>query len=101
MAGDVETGVSQIPASTLMTLYHIHDRATPIGDVLDRAGSDGVLLEAQDTVSHALLPLDDDLIDYLLERSPAFIAECRAIRERMRAGEVVSHDEVRRILAGR
>ena len=30
-----------------------------------------------------LLPLDDDVIDLLIERSPRFRADCLEIRERM------------------
>jgi hypothetical protein len=81
-----------------MTIYRVRDPQTPIGTVLDEASADGVLVETDNHVSHAILPLDDDLLDYLIERNPAFIEECRGIRARMRAGEAYSHDDVRRIL---
>ncbi len=47
-----------------------------------------------------MLPLDDDLIDYLIERNPAFRARCREIRGRMDSGQFQTHDEVRRRLTG-
>jgi hypothetical protein len=45
-----------------------------------------------------LLPLDDDLIDFLIERSPTFRDRCREIRRRMDSGRFQTHDEVRRRL---
>jgi hypothetical protein len=47
-----------------------------------------------------VIPLDDDLIDYLIERNPTFRADCREIRGRMDAGQSQTHDEVRRQLSG-
>ncbi len=47
---------------------------------------------------YLLLPLDDDLIDCLLERSPKLIKECRQIRARMAAGQFVRHEEVKKRL---
>lgn len=82
-----------------MTIFHVRDRKTPIGDVLDEARADAVLLETGDRVSHAILPLDDDLLDFLLERNPAFIAECAAIRQRMRAGDALAHEDVVKLFA--
>ena len=35
-----------------------------------------------------LKELDEDLIDYLLERNPKFRADCEAIRQEMRAGKL-------------
>lgn len=82
-----------------MTLRHLRDPKTPIGDVLEAAEIGGVLLESSDRKRFAVLPLDDDLIDYLLERDPRFIDECRRIREEMRSGRFHSHDEVKQILS--
>lgn len=81
-----------------MTVYRVQDRKTPIGTILDAADTDGVLVETNDIVSHVILPLDDDLLDYLLERKTEFIAECRAIRARMNAGAVFSHEDARHIV---
>ena len=39
--------------------------------------------------------LDDDLVDYLLCKSPKFIEECRGIRERMDKGEYHTLEEVK------
>jgi hypothetical protein len=42
----------------------------------------------------AVLPLDEEVIDLLLERSPALTEECRQIRERMKQGEYMTHDQM-------
>jgi hypothetical protein len=82
-----------------MIVQPISDPKTPIGEILEAAGTEGILLESGDRGPFALIPLDDDLIDYLIERSPTFRADCRAIRARMDAGESESHEEVRRRFA--
>jgi hypothetical protein len=81
-----------------MTLRHLSDLKAPIGKVIEGAGNDGILIEAKGRPAYAMIPLDDDLLDYLLERNPALIEECARIRERMRKGEFHSHDEVKRML---
>jgi hypothetical protein len=83
-----------------MTVEPINDPSTPIGEVLERAGVEGVLLESEARGRYALLPLDDDLIDFLIERSPALRLQCREIRRRMDAGRFRTHEEVRRQLFG-
>ena len=45
----------------------------------------------------AVLPLDDDLLDYLLERSLSLIAECQRLRQELAAGDFVTHEEVIRL----
>jgi hypothetical protein len=82
-----------------MTLQHLSDPKTPISEILRAVGSEGILLESEDKARYAVMPLDDDLIDYLIERNPKFIAECREIRDRMRAGQSHSHEDVKRMLA--
>lgn len=81
-----------------MTRQTVANLDTPIGDVLASMGQEGVLLEAKGHEPVAVLPLDDDLIDYLLERSPRLMAECQRIRHEMDAGDFVTHDEVRKLL---
>lgn len=81
-----------------MTGQHVTDLKTPIGEILQAAGPDGVLLETEGPNRYALIPLDDDLIDYLIERSPKFIEVCRQVRERMRAGRFHTHDVVKKLL---
>mgnify|MGYP001159158842 CR=1 FL=1 len=83
-----------------MTTQNVSDPTTPIGDLLRAAGSDGLLLTSDDQTRYALIPLDDDLLDYLIERSPKLVAECQKIRERMQAGHYRTHDEVKRSLVG-
>ena len=83
-----------------MTVQPVSDPSTPIGQVLETAGSEGILLESEGQGRYALLPLDDDVIDFLIERSLIFRARCREIRRRMDAGPFQTQDEVRRRLTG-
>ena len=64
------------------------------------AGSEGILLESEGQGRYALLPLDDDLIDFLIERSSTFRDRCREIRLRMDSGQFQTHEEVRRRFTG-
>jgi hypothetical protein len=75
-------------------------RRTPIGEILEAAGTEGIVLESGDRGDDALLPVDHDLIDLLIERSPDFRAHCRAIREHMDPGQFQTQQEVKRRLAG-
>lgn len=79
-------------------MTHITNLKVPLGEVIDAAAGDGALVEAAGIPPYAVIPLDDELLDYLLERNPAFIEECARIRDRMRQGAFQSHDEVKRIL---
>jgi len=83
-----------------VSIQPLSDPKTPIGELLKAAGSDGLLLESEGQGRYALLPLDDDVIDLLIERSPKFRARCREIREQMDSGRFQTHEEVIRQLAG-
>jgi hypothetical protein len=83
-----------------MSIQLVSDSNTPIGEILKAAGSEGIVLESEDQGRYALLPLDDDVIDLLIERSPRFRADCHKIRERMNSGQFQTHEEVRRQLVG-
>jgi hypothetical protein len=48
-----------------------------IGEILETVGWEGILLETDGQERFALLPLDDELIDFLIERSPTFRARKR------------------------
>ena len=78
-------------------MHQITDLQTPIGDVIANMGDDGALIETPNRAQFAIVPLDDDLIDHFVETNPKFIAECAAIRDRMRSGKSVGLDEVRRM----
>ena len=84
--------------SNTMTRQTMTNLMTPIRDVLAAMGEDGVLLEVAGHEPVAVLPLSDDLIDFLLERSPRLIAECQRLREEIEAGNYVTHEEVLRLL---
>lgn len=77
-----------------MTVQSVSDLQMPIGKVLQLAGSDGVLLQPQGQSPFALIPLSDDLIDFLLERNPRLIDDCRQIRQRMAMGATHTQEEV-------
>jgi hypothetical protein len=83
-----------------MSVHPITDPDTPIGEILKAAGSEGIVLESEDHVSYAVIPLDDDVLDLLIERSPKFRAHCREIRERMVAGQFMTQEAVRKELLG-
>jgi hypothetical protein len=81
-----------------MTIQSVSDLSAAIGDILDDAGVDGVVLETKDQGRYVVIPLDDDLLDYLVARSPKFIESCKRIRERMRSGQFHSHEDVKKLL---
>jgi len=81
-----------------MKVKSVSDLNTPIGEVLRSADTDGVLLESERQARYAVLPLDEDLIDYLLEHSPQFIETCRQIRQRMDEGQHYTHEQVKEML---
>ena len=83
-----------------MTAQSVTDPNTPIGEILKAAGSEGIVVESEDQVSYAVIPLDDDVLDLLIERSPKFRAHCREIRSRMDTGQFQTHEEVTRQLLG-
>jgi hypothetical protein len=68
-------------------LSNVSDLQTPIGELLKAADANGVVIQSDDQEQYALLPLDDELLDFLLERNPKFIEECQQIRQRMMSGE--------------
>jgi hypothetical protein len=80
-----------------MRLRHIRNTKKPIGEILKKVGPEGLLLEVSKT-RFAVIPLDDDLIDNLIERSPKFIEECKKIRKQMKAGKFLTHEEVKKAL---
>lgn len=83
-----------------MTVQQVTDLQMPIGKILEAAGAAGLVLDAGGQVPYAIVPLDDDLLDYLLERNPKFIEACHGIRDRMRAGEFQTHEQVKKLMAG-
>ncbi len=82
-----------------MSTYSVNDPNTPIGAILKAAGSEGLVLKSEDQVSYAVIPLDDEVLDLLIERNPKFRAHCRDIRAHMDTGRFRTHDEVKKELA--
>lgn len=81
-----------------MNVRHIDDLETPIRDIRQAAGAEGIVLESAKETRFAVLPLDDDRIDYLLERDPRLSEVCGEIRKRMNAGRIHSRADVREAL---
>lgn len=82
-----------------MAVLRVTDPSTSLERILEAADADGVLLESESRKRYAVLPLDDDLVDYLLEHNPRFIEDCARIRDRMRGGKFHGHDEVKKALS--
>jgi hypothetical protein len=81
-----------------MKTKKITDLNVSLGTILKTLGTKGGFLEVAGKKGYVLLPLDDKLMDYLLERSPKLIKECRQIRARMAAGEFMTHEQVKKRL---
>ena len=83
-----------------MTGQPWNDPTRPIGEILKAAGPEGIVLDFEDQGSFAVIPLDDEVIDLLIERNPEFRAHCRDSRERMSAGRFQLHQDVEKQLSG-
>ena len=84
-----------------MALHRLSDPNSPIGTVLDAVDEEGgILLEHKGRKAYALMPLNDDLLEYLLEHNPKLIKQSNQIRRRMRRGAFHTHDQVKRMLKG-
>lgn len=67
---------------------------TNVTTLLNKAREEPLILHTEEAGDFALIPLDDEVIDLLLELNPTFIGECRQIRERMKQGEYLTHGQV-------
>jgi hypothetical protein len=65
-----------------------------IAALLNKAQSEPLILQTESAGDFAVLPLDDEVLDLLLERSPTLREECRQIRERMRQGKFLTHEQM-------
>jgi len=82
-----------------MTLRRLNNPSSPIGTVLDAVDDEGgILLEHEGRRTYALMPLNDDLLDYLLEHNPKLIKKSARIRRRMKYGAFHTHEQVKRML---
>jgi len=80
-------------------LRKITDLQTPIGEILKAAEASGLLIQSDDEKRYAILPLNNELIDFLLERNPKFVEECKKIRRQIIDDESYTQDEIERLLA--
>jgi len=81
-----------------MKIKQVRDLNVSLGAILKSLGAKGGVLETAGEKRFVLLPLSDDLLDYLLERSPKLIKEGQQIRARMAAGRFFTHDQVKKRL---
>jgi len=65
-----------------------------IEELIGRAREEPLIFETEGNESFVLLPVDDELLDLLLERSPRLIEKCRQIRERVEQGKYHTHEQV-------
>jgi hypothetical protein len=83
----------------VVNLREITDLQTPIGEILKAAEASGLLIQSDDEKRYAILSLNNELIDFLLERNPKFIEDCEKIRRQMIDDEFYTQDEIERLLA--
>jgi len=77
-----------------MCIELIDQNNAEVTALLDKAANEPVILRTERSGEFALLPLDEEVIDLLLERNPQLIAECRAIGERMASGQYVTQAQM-------
>jgi len=61
---------------------------------LDKARHQPLILKSPGAGNFALVALDDEVIDLLIERHPKLIAECQQINARMRHGAYRTHEQI-------
>jgi hypothetical protein len=81
-----------------MKIRQVRDLNVSLGAVLKSVGAKGGVLEIPGEKQYVLMPLNDDLLDFLLERSPKLIKECQQIRARMAAGRFITHQQLKKRL---
>ena len=77
-----------------MAVEKISSEDREIVALLDRARREPLILRSENSGDFALIPVDDDVLDLLLERNPIFIQECREIQKRMEQGEYLTYEQV-------
>jgi hypothetical protein len=77
-----------------MPVMKAAETSASIGELIDQARDEPLIFETEGSENFVLLPVDDELLDLLLERSPRLIEKCRQIRQRMEQGEYWTHEQV-------
>jgi hypothetical protein len=77
-----------------MAVERISPADADVAALLNRARDEPLILQTEAAGDFAVLPLDDEILDLLLERSPRLRAECEQIRERMKQGAYLTHKQV-------
>jgi len=81
-----------------MAIEKIDHEDTKLVALLDRARREPLILRSESSGDFVLLPVNDDVLDLLLERDPVFIQECREIQQRMEQGENLTHEQALAVL---
>ena len=81
-----------------MAVQRINSTETSVTALLSKARTEPLILQTEADGDFAVLPLDDEVMDLLLERSSKLIEECRQIRERMKQGAYLTHEQMFQIL---
>jgi hypothetical protein len=77
-----------------MAVERIDPTDASLAALLDKAREEPLILQGDEGSEFAVLPLDDEVLDLLLERSAKFREECAQIRERMQRGDFLTHEQV-------
>lgn len=77
-----------------MSVYTVDKTDARVNELLEKAALEPLILEVEGGRDFAVLPLDDEVIDLLIERNPRFAEECRQIRDRMNRGDYLTHGEL-------
>jgi hypothetical protein len=81
-----------------MAVMKAAETSASIGELIDQARDEPLIFETEAKENFVLLPMDDALLDLLLERSPRLIERCRQIREQVAQGEYWTHEQVLEML---
>lgn len=77
-----------------MPVENISASESHLTALLAKAREEPIILKTPAAGEFALLPLDDEVIDLLIERHPRLLEECREIRARMKQGAYRTHEQV-------
>ena len=77
-----------------MSIKKISQSNKSMTALLDEASHEPLILQTEAGNDFAVLPMDEDVMDLLLERSPRLIKECQQIRERMKKGFYLTHESL-------
>jgi hypothetical protein len=83
-----------------VALQKIDPADADVAALLRRAREEPLILQSEEAGDFAVLPLDEEVIDLLLERNPGLIEQCRQIRAAMQEGRFLTHQQMLAALEG-